>query len=230
MSFEYARMPKGDNWLDELPAGYRDGQNGFDLRIARELAAVGVRCYTLDDLANGPRTIPPAIPIFVDWLEHLDERIPGPETHHKWAIRTGLIRNLIDPAAKRNRRAIEVLFREIERTDVPLQPHVEFWAAQALDTIAERGDYERMVHLLHTLPNIASKVPILRFLGRFNTEEARELVLPYVTDPNTRGPAIRALARFKNPADRALVEQYAGDPNSQVRTAVKAALGKIPVR
>ncbi|WP_280408853.1 HEAT repeat domain-containing protein [Nocardia brasiliensis] len=227
MSYEYARMPQGDNWLDDLPARYRHGHNGFDLRLARELAEVGVRCYTLGDLSNGPRTIPPAIPIFVDWLEHLDERIPGPQTHHKWAIRTGLIRNLIDPAAKRNRRAIDVLFREIERTDAPLQPHVEFWAVSALDTIAERSDYDRMVRLLHTLSNVESKVPILHYLGQFKTAAARELILPFVADSNTRAPAIKALARFGNSADRALIAQYRDDANAQVRNAVKSALAKI---
>jgi hypothetical protein len=198
MTYDYVRMPRGEHWLEQLPARYRDGHNGFDIRIARELAAVGVRCYTVDDLANGLRTIPPAIPIFVDWLERLDERIPGPETHHRWAIRTGLIRNLIDPAAKRNRRAIEVLFAQLNRADPALEPHVEFWAVLALDTIAERRDYDQMAGLLETLPHVASKDPVLHYLGQFRTEKARQLILPYVTDLETRSTAIKALARFKN--------------------------------
>ena len=228
MTYDYAAMPQAENWLEDLPARYRDGHNGFDIRIARDLAAVGVRCYTVNDLANGLRTIPPAIPVFVDWLERLDERIPGPETHHKWAIRTGLICNLIDPAAKRNRRAIEVLFHQLDRTDPPLEPHVEFWAVLALDTIAERSDYDRMAHLLETLPHTASKVPVLHYLGQFRTEEAHRLILPYMADPETRSAAIKALARFKNPADRPLIDRYAGDPNNQVRSAVRAAQKKVP--
>jgi|GEM_PF-5538380 len=85
-----------------------------------------------------------------------------------------------------------------------------------------------MARLLDTLHHIPSKDPVLHYLGQFKTQEARSLILPYVTDPETRATAIKALARSKNPADRPLVEQYAHDPNSQVRGAVKSALKKLP--
>ncbi|MBJ8338745.1 HEAT repeat domain-containing protein [Antrihabitans sp. YC3-6] len=221
-------MPKGENWLDNLPVRYKEGQNGFELRLARELAAVGVRCYTLESLANGPTTIPPAIPIFVDWLEHLDQKIPGPETRHREVIRVGLIRNLIDPAAKRNRGAIEALFAQLARTNPPL-PHIhEYFTLRALDTIAERKDYDRMVRIFRTLTHDDSKICVLHYLGQFKTPEARELILPHVADPLVRYQAIQSLGRIKNPADRALIESYADDPNYQVRNAVKSALKKIP--
>ncbi|CPZ15209.1 Uncharacterised protein [Mycobacteroides abscessus] len=64
----YIGLPQGDGWMDNIPSQYVHGEHGFDERIMRDLAEVGVRAYTLDDLANGPATIPEAIPVFVDWL------------------------------------------------------------------------------------------------------------------------------------------------------------------
>ncbi|APE36255.1 hypothetical protein BOX37_22620 [Nocardia mangyaensis] len=51
-------MPHGDDWLDNLPAWFHNGRNGYDIRLVRDLAAVGIRTYGLSDLAKIP-TIPP---------------------------------------------------------------------------------------------------------------------------------------------------------------------------
>ena len=136
MTFEYANMPQGDDWIEKIPPRYVDGKEGFDLRIVHDLAAVGVRCYTLGDLSNGPSTIPPGIPVFIDWLENLEQRIPGPEERRsqRWIIRLGLLRNLIDPAAKGNRRAIDLIVGQL-RHDPPLSRLHQYWASKSLDVI-----------------------------------------------------------------------------------------------
>ena len=115
----YPGMPEGDGWMQNLPARYTDGERGHDRRIMEELAAVGVPCYTLNHLADRVRTVPQGIPIFVDWLNHLEERVPGPETEHRDLLRLGLIRVLDDPAARGNRDAINAVVNQLRRRPAP---------------------------------------------------------------------------------------------------------------
>ncbi|WP_194918565.1 hypothetical protein [Catenulispora rubra] len=34
MTYDYVSMPQSENWLEDLPTRYRDGRDGFDIRIA----------------------------------------------------------------------------------------------------------------------------------------------------------------------------------------------------
>lgn len=212
--------------LDSIPPRLRDGEGGFEIRLARDLAAVGVRAYTLEDLANGPRTIPPAIPVFIDWLEHLEQKIPGPETRHKAAIRSGLIRNLADPAARNNPDAIDVLFSQLS-----LQPaipgYVQLWVTNALSIIAGPAEFDRMASLLGTLVADEPKLGVVLYLAKFKTDAAYELLLTQLPTTATRIEAIKALGRFKRPEAGEHIRVYADHPDRQVRTAVTSALKKL---
>jgi hypothetical protein len=150
--------------MSNLPARYRHGDSGFDRRIMEELAAVGVPCYTLNDLTKA-RTVPQGIPIFIDWLQHLEERIPGSETQHRLAIRTNLIRNLNDPAARGNQAAIDLLIAELQRRP-PLGGPANDFAARALARIATKKDFARIAELLETLPPEVPKGPLIEYMGK----------------------------------------------------------------
>jgi hypothetical protein len=63
-------------------------------------------------LVNSPNDYPQAVPTMVDWLHHLDERVPSDEDRRAW--RAGLLRNLITKHAKGNRAAVEVPFHQFE--------------------------------------------------------------------------------------------------------------------
>jgi hypothetical protein len=132
-------IPDRDDWIDSPPPGIVDGRGGVELRLVRELAAVRVRSYQLSPLTK-LSTIPEAIPIFVDWLANLETKIPGPETTHRATIRTGLLRNLIDPAARGNRAAVAAVVAQLGRR--PALPNEDqWWAGQALEVIAGKQDY-----------------------------------------------------------------------------------------
>ncbi|MFC9892508.1 HEAT repeat domain-containing protein [Nocardia sp. NPDC127579] len=228
---KYARMPYGSEdgsteWMSDLPARYKHGQRGFDRRIMEELAAVGVPCYTLSDLSNGPRTIPQGIPIFIDWLTDLEKKIPGPETEHRSGIRAGLIRNLIDPAARGNQQAIDLLIAQLNRRPPLPLPHRD-WACTGLGLIATKHNFEQIAELLSDLPEGTHRGDLVAYLGKVKTVEARELAISYLGS-GARESAIKALVQMKATGVRHLIEPLVDDPHPPVRKRAIRALERLP--
>jgi len=190
----YVGMPEGEDWMQRLPIWYSDGEGGFDRRIMEELAAVGVPCYTLNDLTKA-RSVPQGIPIFIDWLTHLEERIPGPETDHRQAIRGNLIRNLNDPAARGNDQAIKLLIQQLDRQP-PLPAGLLDYASQALARIATKKDFPRIAGLLAELSPNGPIGPLIEYMGKVKTPEARDISLRYL-DTDWTYFSIRALTAMK---------------------------------
>lgn len=223
----YHGMPEGQDWMQRLPARYKHGERGFDRRIMEELAAVGVPCYTLGDLSNRVRTIPQGIPIFIDWLTHLEDRIPGADTPHREAIRAGLIRNLNDPAARGNPAAINALVVQLRRQP-PLRSGLIGYATEALAHIATKRDCPTIVELIdELLPHGAVVGPLIEYLGKVKTDEAKELVLRFLDTPSTYF-ALRALIQMKATGVRARVEPYLTHSNAAIRKEARRAMARLP--
>jgi hypothetical protein len=189
------------------------------------LAAVGVRCYTLDDLTK-VRTIPQAIPIFIDWLTHLEERIPGPEDRHRQVIRGNLIRNLNDAAARGNRAAIDVLIAQLQRRP-PLTGGAPDYAGYALARIATKKDFARIAELIDQLPPDVPKGSLIEYLGKVKSPEARAIAVHYL-DHGWTYFALRALIAMKATGVRERVEPYLHDANAMVRREARRAMKVLP--
>lgn len=222
----YQGMPEGDDWMDNRPARYHHGQRGFDRRIMEELAASGVPCYTLNQLADHVRYVPQGVPIFIDWLIHLEERIPGPETDHRTAVRIGLIRGLDDIAIRGNRQAIGLLAAQLQRQP-PLPGPTADYAHYALARIATVKDFPKIASLLEELPSEAPRGALIEYMGRVKTPEAQQIVLTWL-DTQWVWFALRALIAMKAPGVRDRVAPYADAANSFVRKAAKRALERLP--
>ncbi|SDC05625.1 hypothetical protein SAMN04488581_0007 [Mycolicibacterium neoaurum] len=221
----YVGMPDGDNWMDPLPARYHHGSNGFDRRIMEQLAAIGVRCYTLNDLTKA-KTIPQAIPIFIDWLTHLEERIPGPEDEHRQAIRANLIRNLNDPAARGNADAIDALIKQLQRTP-PLPGLAPGFAAHALQRIATKREFDRIAALLGDLGPDGPKGALIEYMGKVKTPQAQEIALHYL-DTQWTYFSLKALIAMKTPGIHDRIRPYLQDSNATVRKYARKALETLP--
>lgn len=222
----YTGMPEGPNWMEHLPARYKDGQRGFDRRIMEELAAVGVPCYTLGDLSNRVRTIPQGIPIFIDWLTHLEERIPGPETPHRESIRAGLIRNLNDLAARGNPAAIEALVAQLRRQP-PMRSGLIGYATVALARIATQRDFALIAELIDELQHQgAAAGPLIEYLGKVKTDEARDLALRFLD--TFACFSIRALIQMKAHGVRARIEPYLTHSDASIRKEARRAMERLP--
>jgi len=220
----YRGMPEGDDWMDRLPTKYRHGENGFDRRLMEEVAAVGYRCYTIDQLPD--RSAPKLIPVVLDWLEHLEDRVPGPETRHRELIRTALIWRLHDSAARGNRRAIDVAIAQIRRSQPPLPSIAAAGAGQVLARIALPRDFDRIAALFHELDDDRSeKFFLTAYFGKVKTAQSRDTVLPYLD----RYPAIAipALIKMNAPGVRHLIEPYLRDSWPPIRRHARRAMERL---
>ena len=190
-----------------------------------QLAAIGVRCYTLNDLTKA-RSIPQALPIFIDWLTHLEARIPGPEDAHRQAIRANLVRNLNDPAARGNAKAIDVLIDQLQRTP-PLPGLAPGFAAHALQRIARKKDFDRIAALLSELPPDGPIGPLIEYLGKVKTPEAHVIALSYL-DTEWTYFSLKALIAMRTPGIHNRIRPYLQDSNATVRKYARIAIEKLP--
>jgi hypothetical protein len=231
-TIKYLRMPPGSEdggteWMHSIPDHYIQGQRGFDRRIMEDLAAVGVPCYTLNDLAmRRPRTIPQGIPIFIDWLKNLETRVPGPESEHRHLIRAGLIRNLIDPAARGNQEVIDLFIAQV-RHQPPIAPFLRDWSCDGLQILATKKHFAQIVDLLTNLPEKTHELSLVGYLGKVRTPESRELAIRYLDSPAVIG-AIKALTQMRATGVRDLIEPFTTDPDRTIRKLSKRALEKLP--
>ncbi|MFC8530387.1 HEAT repeat domain-containing protein [Nocardia sp. NPDC057227] len=230
----YPGMPEGDDWLDHPPAGVRDGRGGFELRLFRELAAVGVRSYSLSVLTKFP-DMPAAVPIVADWLTHLDERVPGPEAfgvlgspeEHKAVLRADLIRNLAKRSARGNPAIIDLLSTQLRRTP-PLRFDVRFHAATAIADLARPTDFDLVATLLDEQPpGEQTRNALLTYIARQGDPRARDIAAAHLHHPDTRAAAIDALTRLRAPDATPLIEPYRNDPDPYVRQRAIRALEKL---
>lgn len=219
--------PEGDDWMDRIPARYRDGENGFDRRLMQELAAVGVRCYTINSLV-GTRQRPQAIPVFIDWLTHLEERVPGPESRHRQALRANLVSCLYSAAPSlRGRADVVNLIIDQLTWQPPLPGPAPDIAGYVLKRIATKRDFARIADLIEELPPEVPRGSLIEYMGKVKTPAAREIALRYL-DTEWTFFSIRALAAMKATGVRDHVAPYLHDANGMVRTQARKALQRLP--
>jgi hypothetical protein len=193
--------------------------------LKRELNEAGIPEDTVWQLVNSKADYPQAVPIIVDWLQHLDERVPPGEDRN--ALREGLIRNLITKHAKGNRAAIDVLFHQLE-IDPPLGRFELEPVGYALFEILERSDFPRVAATIRSERDFPTKSWLVRWIGRFKNEEAKELAVSQLSNPATRDAAMAALVRQKAKGVRDAVAVYLDDEHEVWRKEARKTLDKLP--
>ncbi|OBA61219.1 hypothetical protein A5647_11525 [Mycobacterium sp. 1100029.7] len=193
--------------------------------MKRQLDEAGIPEDTVWELVNSRNDYPAAVPIIVDWLEHLDERVPPDEDRRAW--RAGLIRNLITKNAKGNRAAADILFHQFE-IEPPLT-NLELEAAGfALAQVADRSDFPRVAALIRSERDFPTKSQLVRWLGQFKTDEAKELAVSQLPNPRTRSAAMSALVRQKATGVRDAVAKYLDNEHEVFRKEARKTLDKLP--
>lgn len=193
--------------------------------MKRELDAAGIPEDTVWELVNSPNDYPQAVPIVVDWLQHLDERVPRNEDRRAW--RAGLIRNLITKHAKGNRAAVDVLFDQFN-IEPPLS-NLELEAAGfALAKICEPSDFPRIAALIRSERDFPTKSVLVEWLGQIKTDEAKELAVSQLPYPASRIPAMKALVRQRATGVRDAVAKYLDDEHEIFRKEARKTLDKLP--
>jgi hypothetical protein len=220
----YPDMPEGDDWMQRVPPKFRHGERGFDRRLMADLAAVGVRCYRLDGLHL--KTAPPAVPVFLDWLEHLEDRVPGPETEHRFLLRIWLIHKLRDPAARGKQRVVDVLIAQI-RHDPPLRSRIIDAASEALGLVARAKHFPQILEILRDDGLEDAKPFLIQYLGKVRTDEAKALAVGYLDTVYTWF-ALKALMQMKATGVRDVVAPYAEHSHLWIRQRARLAMKRLP--
>jgi hypothetical protein len=193
--------------------------------LKRELNEAGIPEDTVWQLVNSKTDYPQAVPIIVDWLQHLDERVPPGQDRN--ALREGLIRSLITKHAEGNRAAIDVLFHQLE-IDPPLDRFELEPVGYALFEILERSDFPRVAAAIRSERDFPTKPWLVRWLGRCKTEEAKELAVSQLPYPATRDAAMAALVRQKATGVREAVAVYLDSEHAVFRKEARKTLDKLP--
>jgi hypothetical protein len=204
-----------------------DPENWSQAKLAmkRQLDEAGIPEDTVWELVNSRNDYPEAVPIIVDWLEHLDERVPPDEDRRAW--RAGLLRNLITKHAKGNRAAAAILFHQFE-IEPPLTNLEVEAACLALAEVADRSDFPRIAELLRSKRDLPGSSALVLWLGRIKTAEAKELAVSLLAHPGTRIQAMRALVRQKATGVREAVAVYLDNEHAVFRKEARKTLDKLP--
>jgi hypothetical protein len=193
--------------------------------MKRELDAAGIPEDTVWELMNSRSDYPQAVPIIIDWLQHVDERVPPEEDRRAW--RVGLIRNLITKHAKGNRAAADILFHQLDIE--PRLSNEELEATGfALAQVADRSDFPRVAALIRSERDFPTKSQLVRWLGQFKTDEAKELAVSQLQHPRMRSAAMSALVRQKATGVRDAVAVYLDDEHEVWHKEARKTLDKLP--
>jgi hypothetical protein len=190
-----------------------------------DLNAAGVPENTVWELVNARSDRPEALPIVIDWLTHLDERVPPGEDRR--TMREGLIRNLITKRAKGDRDVIDLLFRQFEIAPTLSESELEA-AGFALAEVCENSDFPRVAELIRSDTEFPTKSVLVRWIGRIKTDEAKNLAVSQLSKPATRIPAMRALVQQRAVGVREAVAAYLQDEHEVFRKEAAKALDKLP--
>lgn len=190
-----------------------------------ELNAAGIPEDTVWELVNSRVDYPQAVPIMVEWLQHLDERVPAGEPRK--AMRLGLMRNLITKHARGNQDAVDVLFRQFEIDPALSNLELEV-AGFALAEVCGRSEFGRVAELIRSDKVFSTKGVLVRWLGRFKTEEAKQIAVSQLADPGTRTDAMAALVRQRATGVRDAVARYLDDEHEVFRNEAAKTLAKLP--
>jgi hypothetical protein len=193
--------------------------------MKRQLDEADIPEDTVWELVNSPNDYPQAVPIVIDWLQHLDERVPPDEDRRAW--RAGLIRNLITKHAKGNRAAVDVLFHQFE-IEPPLSVLELEAAGFALAEISEPSDFPRIAALIRSERDFPTKSVLVQWIGQIKTQEAKELAVSQLKKPATRISAMRALVRQKATGVRDAVAEYLDNEHEVFRKEARKTLDKLP--
>lgn len=191
--------------------------------LVRELADVGVPVLDIWDLVNA-RTAqyPVAIPILLDWLEHLDARVPGPERDR---LREGLIRALTVKAARP--AAAPVMIDQFKRAIAAGRPG-EAWAiGNALSVVADDSLFDELAALASDPNNGTARQMIVHGLSGSRHPLAIRLLVDLLADDDVAAHAAIALGKLKAATARPALEALLDHPRPLVRREAKKALAKI---
>jgi HEAT repeat protein len=191
--------------------------------LSSDLGAAGVAVDDVWQLVNA-RTdqYPEAVPVLLDWLAHLDERVPAPDRPR---LRDGLIRALTVKSARPV--AAPLMIELFKRADDPTGFGERWVLGNAIGVVADESHLDELMSLAADRSYGKGRQMLVVGLSRFRDPRVVKLLVDLLGDDDVVGHAAEALGKLKAADARAALEPLLGDRRPVVRREAKKALAKI---
>lgn len=190
--------------------------------LVDDLGRAGVSVADLWELVNGDVQYRAAIPVLVDWLEHLDERVSVADREK---VREGLVRALTVPAARPS--AAPVLLEQFRRVPDPTGLGARWVIGNALAVVADDSVFDELVAIVRDPAFGRARQMVVLGLARSEDRRAVPLLIELLDDEDVAAHAAMALGKLRAGEARSALERHLGSPQPLVRREAKRALAKL---
>ncbi|MFE4470108.1 HEAT repeat domain-containing protein [Leifsonia sp. NPDC056824] len=192
------------------------------IELLFELSQVGVEIDDLWELVNTRESYDEAVPVLVDWLAHLDERVP-------WEVRSRveepIVRALTVPGARK--LAPPVLIDRFRLPEVGQYRAVRWAIGNALGGLAGDQYFDELEALARDRAYGRDREQLLRFFGRSKDPRAVRVLWDLLDEDDIAAHAAEALGRQKDPRSRVPLEKMLTHERPLVRREAAKALKKL---
>jgi hypothetical protein len=190
--------------------------------LSDDLRRAGAPSADIWELVNAKVAYPAAIPVLLDWLEHVDDRVPA-EGRRK--LHEGLVRALTVRAARPS--AATVLIRQFRLVEDPSGLGLRWAIGNALEVVADDSVFDEVELLVRDRSFGRARQMVVLGLGRSRDRRAVPLLTDLLHDPDVAAHAATALGKLKAVEARSALEQRLTDPQPLVRREAKTALKRL---
>jgi len=192
--------------------------------LVLELRAAGVAVSDPWDLVNSTVQYGGAVPLLVDWLQHVDERFSNEERSSATEL---LVRALTVPeAAPLATPTLLELFRTVEDGS---GMGLRWVVGNALSVVADDSFFDEMAELIRQREYDKARQMLVLGLARSKDPRVGPLLIEMLDD-DVAAHAVMALGKLRPPGVRGSVERLLQHPSALVRREAKKTLSRLPAQ
>ena len=209
--------------LEDKPTASIEGEMTIaPIELLFDLSQVGVDVDDLWELVETREPYGAAVPVLVDWLAHLDERV-APDIRAR--VEEPIVRALAIPAARKT--APPVLLERFRPPQADPNRGVRWVIGNALGALAGDQYFDQIAALARDEWYGRDREQLMRFFGRSKDPRAVPLLIELLEDGDVVAHAAEALGRQKDPRSRAPLERLRTHSLPLVRREAEKALKKL---
>jgi len=188
-------------------------------QLRSELEAAGVSNGDVWWLVNTLERYPAAVPVLLEWLAALDERVPA---EGREQLREGIVRALT--VSETRPEAAPLLIDQFRRV---ADPNLRWVIGSALEVVADDSVFDQTAEVATQTEYGASRQMIVLGFGRSNKPEAVPLLIELLEDDDVAAHAAIALGRLNATEAQTALERQLENPRPLVRREARKALARI---
>lgn len=192
-------------------------------QLLRDLASVDVVVGDVWDLVNAKTAqYPTAVPVLLDWLRNLDERVPEPE---RTRLREGLVRALTVKSARP--LAAPLMIDLFKQAHVAGRPGEAWTIGNALSVVADDTFFDELAALASDRRYGTARQMIVHGFSSSRHPLVIPLLIGLLEDDDVAAHAAIALGKLRAVEARPALEVLLAHSRPLVRREARKALAKI---